>query len=321
MNQVPKGLVTGYIDRSEVPSGAESRYGTIQVKGKGGVRREDLLDVPWSPPTKKTKGRPKKEANLKLAIKCKHRATGKAFYRCAADDCNHIRFGHPQSHRVLKHAVQCRKLPPTLRDQALEWSAAESLSSQLEAAAAKSSPGPDKASTSTSNAGSSGQQISLQTDLAREATTSAKEPQVKKGGLGEIAVAVGREELRKKVNFHIVKLICVRGLIPTILDTDEWKKFVEDLNPRYEPTSSTTFVEKYIPSEAAQVRVLQLAVLKTLDNLTLTFDGGSTRKPQSVYTVHITTPDRRVFFVEGDEASREHHTAEYVKGVIMQVKS
>ncbi|KAI0634079.1 ribonuclease H-like domain-containing protein [Trametes polyzona] len=164
------------------------------------------------------------------------------------------------------------------------------------------------------------QLTSLKTRLALDTERSiSKEPKLKKGGMGAIAVTLGREELRKRADFCILKLMCVRNLLPTIVDTHEWKVFVHELNPRYEPTSSTTFVDKHIPSEAAQVRLLQLEVLKGYHNLTLTYDGGSIRKPQSVYTVHITTPDRRVFFVEGDEASREHHTAEYVKALITRV--
>lgn len=129
----------------------------------------------------------------------------------------------------------------------------------------------------------------------------------------------GKERLQAKLDYHIMKLICVRGLVPNVIDSPEWKSFVTNANPKYDPTSSSKFVEVHIPSEAAKVRVLQLEHLGKRYNLTLTYDGGTTRKPQSVYTVHITTQDRRVFFVAGDEASREHHTAEHIRSVIIEV--
>ncbi|KAI0327039.1 hypothetical protein GY45DRAFT_1257848 [Cubamyces sp. BRFM 1775] len=250
------------------------------------------------------------------------------FYRCVAPGCLFLRYGQPQSSRVLQHAIQCRKLSPALRQRALEWAASRSLSAELAepststaAGAAATPPSPLSTLTSTTSTGM--QTTTIQpmhmTTAAREATTSTQDPKVKKGGLGEVVVAAGRAELRTKLYFRIMKLICVRGLVPTILDTDEWKEFLQDANPRYQPTSTTTFVDKHIPSEAAQVRLLQIEVLKQLDNLTLTYDGGSTRKPQSMYTVHITTPDRRVFFIEGDEASRERHTAEHIKKLILEV--
>jgi hypothetical protein len=42
------------------------------------------------------------------------------------------------------------------------------------------------------------------------------------------------------------------------------------------------------PSEAIFVREKQIEILRGIDNLTLTFDGNTTRKPHSIYTVHAT---------------------------------
>lgn len=261
-----------------------------------------------------------------LSVKCQHRATGQMFYRCAAPGCLFLRHGHPQCSRVLQHATQCRKLPPALRQRALEWAAARSLSAELAESSTSTATSTSTDLATPFNARDTesvtAQPTTHMTTAAREAAAPPQDPtrKIKKGGLGEVVVAAGRAELRAKLDFRIMKLICVRGLVPTILDTAEWKEFLQDANPRYQPTSSTTFVDKHIPSEAAQVRLLQIKILKQLDNLTLTYDGGSTRKPQSVYTVHITTQDRRVFFIEGDEASRERHTAEHIKGLIVEVR-
>ena len=72
--------------------------------------------------------------------------------------------------------------------------------------------------------------------------------------------------------------------------------------------------------EATLVRRYQADFLRTCANLTLTFDGGSTRKPSSAYTIHITTTDRETFFVDRCDATDEHHTAEYIEGIVTRVR-
>lgn len=127
------------------------------------------------------------------------------------------------------------------------------------------------------------------------------------------------ENLQWDVNLHILKLICVRGLIPAILDSLEWKEFVNAFNSSYILTSSSTFTHNFIPKEAVSVRDEQIKQLKKLDNLTLTFDRTNTWKPHSIYTVHATTPDRKTYFLEGYEESGARHTAEWIKSKIMKV--
>ena len=81
-----------------------------------------------------------------------------------------------------------------------------------------------------------------------------------------------------------MKLICVAGLVPHVLDSLEWKEFMSIANPKYSITSSDAFEEKIIPDEAAFVCKQVMEILQKEKNLTLTFDGNSTQKPQSVYT-------------------------------------
>ncbi|KAK7041309.1 ribonuclease H-like domain-containing protein [Favolaschia claudopus] len=117
---------------------------------------------------------------------------------------------------------------------------------------------------------------------------------------------------QKKVDLIIVRLICVRGLVPNLLDSDEWKELMGLLNPNYHPTGATVFTQKLIPQEAVFVREKQIKLLRECDNLVLTFDGTSTRNPASIYTAHATTPDRRSFFLDGHTGSDERHTADWI---------
>lgn len=75
--------------------------------------------------------------------------------------------------------------------------------------------------------------------------------------------------------------------------------------------SSTTIRENHIFNEAQHSRQGMIKYLRTQYGLTLTFDGQTTRKPEPIYSLHVTTPDRQIFMPSAD-VSFEPHTAEYV---------
>ncbi|KAG2131335.1 hypothetical protein DEU56DRAFT_914485 [Suillus clintonianus] len=47
-------------------------------------------------------------------------------------------------------------------------------------------------------------------------------------------------------------------------------------------------------------------------HLTITFDGGKIRRPNSLYTIHITVPGGRTFCMELNDGARKKHTGEYI---------
>ena len=91
-------------------------------------------------------------------------------------------------------------------------------------------------------------------------------------------------------------------------------------NPKYDPISRTLLEGTYIPQTAELVRQRQLALLRNEINLTITFDGGSNRRHQSFYTVHVTTADRRTYLIEAYAGSGVSHTAEWIKGLLFRVR-
>ncbi|KAG8993370.1 hypothetical protein FRB94_010824 [Tulasnella sp. JGI-2019a] len=97
------------------------------------------------------------------------------------------------------------------------------------------------------------------------------------------------------------------------------EKLLTDANSLYTPASATTLQDSHIPQQATFVREKQMVYLRTQENLTISFDGGTTRKPQSVYTMHVITPDCRVLLYKGDQSSAISHDAGYVKGLICDV--
>ena len=124
--------------------------------------------------------------------------------------------------------------------------------------------------------------------------------------------------LTEKANHIILRLICCRGLVPNVLDSPEWEELMTLLSSKYVMTAASKFTEEYIPAEASFVREEQLKELRKCENLTISFDGGDTRR-DSIYFVHATTPDRRTYFLEGHIGSTEHHTTEWVKDKVLTV--
>ena len=209
--------------------------------------------------------------------------------------CNHFRAGNRQLSRILVHAMECPRLSPALKDLANDVAITEN------APGAKVNP----------------QQVQADTE---NQGPSYKKVKTIQNTLTDVVVAAGKVKYGDEVNLCIVELIAVNAIPAIVLDSLQWKRFVETVSrTKFNSPSSSTLTEKLIPGQAALVRKYQIQFLQTCSNLTLTFDGGSTRKPSSVYTIHITTAERETFFVEGCDATDERHTVEYIEGLVSKV--
>ncbi|KAL5512313.1 hypothetical protein ACEPAG_3305 [Sanghuangporus baumii] len=149
--------------------------------------------------------------------------------------------------------------------------------------------------------------------------TMSPEAQRTGADLKNLVEESGRVQLIKKINFAMLKLICTCGIPPSIIDRQEWKELLCVANPKYDPLSSKTFTDSLIPSEHTFVKCKQLKHLQSCEILIISFDGGSTAGLQSIYTVHVITPGRRAFLVEGSEASTVSHTGQHIFEVLNSV--
>ena len=129
------------------------------------------------------------------------------------------------------------------------------------------------------------------------------------------------KKFQQEVDHIIMRLICVRGLVPNLVDSPEWKELMQKLNGIYKLTSGDTFCDSYIPKEAAFVRDRQIDLLTKEDNLTLTFDGTTIRKQESFYTAHATTPARETYFLDGHQGTGEHHNADWIMDRLLKVRT
>ena len=138
--------------------------------------------------------------------------------------------------------------------------------------------------------------------------------------LTDVVIPAGKIKFQDQVNLAIVELVVISGVPVTILDLLQWKKFMEAATQsKCNSPSFTMLTEKLIPAEAALVCKYQSDFLCSCVNLTLTFDSGSTRKPSSVYTLHIATTEKETFFMEDYDVTDNHHTAEYIQGLATKV--
>ncbi|KAJ3792212.1 ribonuclease H-like domain-containing protein, partial [Lentinula aff. detonsa] len=220
------------------------------------------------------------------------------FFGCVAEGCDWLQAGNAAKNRVLRHAAhECKHLSTELRKWAITQSAGGSLGSKLE----PHTPSPSPACSSTLTAGPQSidkpaTKLSIQHDFTE----------------------LGKKEWQDKLDFCIMKLICVNGLAPNILDSDEWKEFIQvATKSKLKATPSDKFEYDYIPNEAARVQQLTVEALRQHHNLTFTFDGSDTLGRDSVYTGHVTTPDRTTYFLSFKEGTNESHTAEWVKSFVL----
>jgi hypothetical protein len=239
----------------------------------------------------------------------------KLIVRCAgaAFGCTHTLAAPRWKTRVFKHAFGCSKLDkidPTLREKVRTAMAGESLGDRVEnnpllasedgqpaAKRMKETP-PSKSAGSTIEPTASSRAASIQSTTQTSIFPAQRKARI--------------TALKDQLDLDVLKLICVGGIPPSKVDSKEWKTMWKHGNPDYEPASAAVLTESQIPNEAARIETLQIEHLRTCENLTLTFDGNTTRLPQSVYIVHVITPERRVFLVEGDESSEESHTGEHI---------
>jgi hypothetical protein len=259
-------------------------------------------------------GRTPNDLVARLVTKYRNEKTKKNSWRCVAPKCDMVRQGNAQLDRVLKHATTCKDLQVhdvDLWREAITASGQSSLGAKLEEEPVAA---PEKVSTGIEPEGSRADkpplkkiksQTILDVDQLRDVGKKKKEEQLRL--------------YKDRVDHVIMRLICVRGLVPSIIDSPEWRELMGLLNNMYHPTSADAFADKHIPREAVYVREKQIERLRTINNLTLTFDGNTTRKPQSIYTVHATTPSRESYFLDTHEGSDERHTTEWVKDKLLKV--
>lgn len=230
----------------------------------------------------------------KLTIPChlKSDRTHKRI-RCSTPGCRKSYAVPRQASRVLKHVLDsCPNLPADLRDLAIHASSSTALGAQ----AAVTQPLHSVLPTAKGSRGKN--QPSVHAIVSKE----------------------GWKQINTRFSHNVLRLICAAGLPPTIVDYPEWHTIFHDIDPQIECMSSTTFVDTYIPKEASLVRKLSIDYLRSKTNLTISFDGGTTRRGQSFYTIHVfERDDGAAHLLEASAESGVSHTGEHIADKLQAV--
>ncbi|KAG8785225.1 hypothetical protein FRC12_017837 [Ceratobasidium sp. 428] len=245
---------------------------------------EDLIDEPRERSGKGAKTVPLLD---KLVTRCFVKDTDPKEYRwrCLGPGCCWSCADPRQTSRVYGHVMSdCDDTSKDLVEAAASASSKKSLGLQVE-------------------------------ELNAKAASTSQQPSVH-----AIAQSEGREQRKTRHDYLVLLAICGLSLPPTIIDSLYWRNMIQNLDPKLKPASASHMATSLIPAEAARVREKSIETLVKYCDLTLSFDGATTRRNQSIYTVHATTPDtRQSHLLAGSSASGKAHTGKHLKAVLQKV--
>ncbi|TEB22252.1 hypothetical protein FA13DRAFT_1799116 [Coprinellus micaceus] len=245
------------------------------------------------------RGRPADEVMDILTVLVNAKTRPK-LYQCVGKGCTKM-WKPRASSRVFPHSKSCCFLTAEQRKLAAQHSASSAPSALVAAdeASASKVQQPEPLTTSSSNSSVSSTTSTLTSDTFF--------------GTG------GRKQIHNQLDFAILRLVCAAGLSGNLVDRQEWKAIFTIATPTYSPASRSKLMDSQIQSEHSRVKELQYELLRKEKNISISYDGGSLKGGQSVYTIHATLPDGRVFFLHGENGQGVSHTGVWLAGVVLGV--
>lgn len=234
---------------------------------------------------------------------CRPDPDSKPLVRCVGSAvCKQIWVQPRNLKRILGHAKGCGSLSAELRREVMQVLAAKSVGMKLEL---------DGVITS-----------SMVAPEDPEQTVSGERMDAKSSeSFFEQAKASGRKQLKNHGDHALTLLIACSGIPPGFVDSAVFKDFISIVSQgKYTGPCSTTVRDTLMPQEAARIGLMIREYLRGERDLTMSFDGGHIRKLKGVYTIHLTTPGRRVFLMGLNDASRVSHTAKYILEILEPVR-
>ena len=227
---------------------------------------------------------------------------GKHIFRCLGN-CG-ITYASRNLQRIVRHAAGCSHLPADLRKQAKAYLANQAPSRKLPVGDPESSKvDVDKLDDPSKDGGH----------------VAVKKRKVDETGWFEEVKKLGRKERHQKLDLAVVKLFCCAGIPTHITEIPIWKAFLAYADPSYTPASRAKLEEVQIPGEAESIHEIQLAYLKTQENIMVSCDGGTSKGKEAFWTIHMSTLDRKVYLMDVREATAVSHTAVWIKTFVLEV--
>jgi hypothetical protein len=258
-----------------------------------------FVDIPWKkPPT--TKGGAKRDGVMdQLTVKCyiSSDPSQAPIHRCVAN-CGFYLTTRTKS-RWLKHAtLGCNKIVTYNPD----------LKALATTEAMKSSPSERLAAVQEAESDTH--------DTKRRKTNGGIESFVEDGQ------KLGLKRRKAQLDFDTTILWATQSLPPTLLDKTAWKNVITTSSggKLMTPTREQMMYE-LIPAEALTVQAKQNSILSKSTNLTLSYDGGTSRGREAFFLYHVSITGGETYMVYGREATEESHTGEWIKdNAVQQVR-
>jgi hypothetical protein len=213
--------------------------------------------------------------------------------------------------RIVRHAAGCSSLPADLRRQAKAHLANQAPSRKLPTGDAESSKVEVEKVNDSDPTGPRSEESGR--------VIAVKKRKLDDMGLFEEAKKLGRKERHQKLDLAVVKLFCCSGIPTHIAQIPVWKALFAYADPSYTPATRAKLEEEQIPGEAESIHEIQLAYLRTQDNITVSCDGGTTSGKEAFWTIHMSTPDK-VYMMDVREATAVSHTAVWIKSFVLEVR-
>lgn len=262
-------------------------------------------------------GRPMNSLLDILLQKCYHEsAPEKHLFRCVGG-CG-MTYINRNLNRTVHHATACHRLPADICTRAKEHAANKALSRKL----AASDPEVEVDAGGEPTIKESGQKESKDVGgviaVKKRKLNNGVASNSKTTKLFEQAKKLGRKERHEKIDLVILILVCCAGIPTFITQQNVWKDVFSLADPTYVPASRAKLEEVQIVGEAESIQQIQIAYLKTQNNITVSCDGGTTRGRKAFWTLHMSTEDRKVYLMDVREATAESHTAVWIKSYVLE---
>ncbi|KAF8602552.1 hypothetical protein BDV93DRAFT_443764 [Ceratobasidium sp. AG-I] len=136
----------------------------------------------------------------------------------------------------------------------------------------------------------------------------------------DLTAEAGQKAVQELFELKMVEFFVVAQIPPLLVRLSQFSDFIFSANQKLKLPSSTTFSEELISNQSSYVHTQSMDKLKKHQNLTISFNGGTTRRPQSVYTMRVTIPDTcEAHLVEGKEASGVSHSGDKLKEIVLRI--
>ena len=97
----------------------------------------------------------------------------------------------------------------------------------------------------------------------------------------------GSKQWQAATDLAVIKLFSAAGLPTYLASYPEWHSLLTTLWPAYKPADHTKPEEVHLIAEAEYVQKRTLDILRAEEDLTVLYDGGTTKGHEAFWTIHV----------------------------------